>query len=99
VRKSKKRVAALTVTFNEPLKPDSATSSGLYHVSAGVKKHRKMVYSKAVPIVNVVYNDSAHSVTINLARPSKGSFQLMVGAGIVGADGVSSGSTFTTIVK
>jgi hypothetical protein len=99
VRKSRKGIVALTVSFNEPLDPHSAANSGLYRVSTGVKKHRKTVYSKAVPIQNIIYNDSNRSVTLNLARPSKGSMELTVGAGIVGADGVSSRSAFTTIVK
>jgi hypothetical protein len=58
-----------------------------------------MIYSKAVRIADVVYNDSARSVMVSLARPSKGSVQLTVGAGVVGADGVSSRSAYTTIVK
>jgi hypothetical protein len=64
-----------------------------------VRKHRKMIYSKAVPIANVIYNASARSVTVNLARPSKGSVQLTVGAGIANVDGIASRSAFTAIVK
>jgi hypothetical protein len=99
VRKSKKRLAAITVSFNERLNPQSAINLGLYHVATGVKKHRKMVYSRAVPIANVTYNDSTRSVTLSLAKPSTARMQLTVGAGIVGANGASSQSAFTTFVK
>jgi hypothetical protein len=92
---------ALTITFNEPLDPASARNSGLYHIATGVKKHRKMVYSRAVPIGSVIYNDSARSVTVNMAKPSqgKGSVQLTVAAGMLGANGAVSPSAFTTIVR
>jgi hypothetical protein len=99
VSKSRGRLVTLTVHFNEPLDPDSASNFGLYHVYSAVKRHRKTVYSKPVSIRNVIYNASTISVMVNLARATSGSVELTIAAGIVGANGGPGSSAFTTIVK
>jgi hypothetical protein len=86
------------MTFNEPLNPASAANLVHYRVLGGVKKHRKTVYSKGLAIRSATYSDSVRSVTISL-KSFRGSMQLLVGPGIVGANGASSTSTFTTVVK
>jgi hypothetical protein len=98
VHKLKKGLLSLTVSFNEPLNSTGATNLGLYRVLGGVKKHRKTVYSKALAIRSATYDDSARTVTVNLAKRFKGSMQFTVGAGIPGANGASSTRAFTTVV-
>ena len=74
--------------------PGSATKPALYSVLEGVKKHGKLVFKKALAIRTVTYNVSAHSVTINLAKPVKGTLQVTVHGGLVAASGASgSGSS------
>ena len=71
----------------------------LYRVFAGVKKRGKTVYSKALKIRNVSYNNTMHSVTINLAKSFKGAVQVTVEAGLTAASGVSTSSGFVKVVQ
>jgi hypothetical protein len=95
---SKKGLTSFAVTFNEALTPASASSPGLYGVFAGVKKHHKTVYTKPLKIRSVSPG-GANTVTINLAKPYKGAVQVTVESGIVGANGASSTSAFSDVVR
>jgi hypothetical protein len=64
-----------------------------------VKKHRKTVYIRPMPIKSVTYDSSAPSVTLNLARPLTGGAQVTVQTGIVAADGQASDDAFSMIVR
>jgi hypothetical protein len=68
-------------------------------VLGGVKTRGKTVFSKSVPIRGFRYDDTAHTVTINLARPFKGMVRLTIHPGIVAANGASSTGGFTALVK
>jgi hypothetical protein len=96
--RSRKGLTAITVAFDEALDPSSTGNKGLYGVFGPVKKRTMTVYSKPIAINAVNYDSNAHTVTINLARPFKGKAQVTVRAGIVGANGMSSGSTFSAFV-
>jgi len=72
---------------------------GLYSVRGGVRKQGKAVHGKSVLIRAVNYDHTAHTVTINLARPSKGIVQVTIRPGVVAASGGSSSSPFTALVK
>ena len=56
VTKTKKGVTAISVGFSEALSPGSATNLGLYRVFVGVKKKRKLVYTKPLKIKSVTYD-------------------------------------------
>jgi hypothetical protein len=92
-------VTAITVGFDEAVVPGSATSSHQYTLLGAVKKHGKPVFSKPVAIRGISYDDNAHAVTIDLARPYKGEVQATVHGGILAANGSSSVGDSTAIVK
>jgi hypothetical protein len=92
---TKKGVISITVAFDEALNPELLNNPGLYSVRGGVKKQGKTVHGKSVLIRAVNYDDTAHTVTIHLARPSKGTVQVTIRPGIIAANGGSSSSTFT----
>ena len=48
-----------------------------------------MVFSKALKIKSVSYSSSAQTVTINLAKSSKGPMEVTVQPGLVAANGAS----------
>jgi len=99
VVQSKKGLTSITIAFDETLNPGSAENMGFYSdVLGAVKKHRKTVYTKGVPIRGVTYDGIAQTVTITLAKPYKGAVQVMVLAGIVGTNGTSSSGAFSTVV-
>ena len=96
---SKKRGTSIVITFDEPLNPSSATNQALYLVLAPVRKHRKTVFSKGLKMRSVGYEPNAHSVTITLAKPSKGPIQVLIQSGLEAADGVSTRASFTMVVR
>jgi hypothetical protein len=96
---SKKGLSAIAITFSDSLDAGSARNPGLYRLFAGVKKRGKTAYTKALGIGSVAYSDSTHTVTINLAKPFKGSVQVTVEPGLTAAGGSATSSSFMTIVK
>ena len=87
--KSKKSVTGISVPFNQPLVAASADNAGLYHVFAPVKKKHKTVYSKPLKIKSVSYVASSNSVTIKLAKPAKGKFEVAIDGAIEALDGAT----------
>ena len=63
-----------------------------------VKKKKKTTYSKLVPIKGVAYNDSTPTVTINLARPFKGTVQVTIHGGVLASNGAASSGDVSKIV-
>ena len=49
--KTNKGVTAISVGFDHPLNPASASNTALYHVLEGVKKKGKTVYTKSLKVV------------------------------------------------
>jgi hypothetical protein len=99
VAHSRKRITSITVGFDEALKAVSAENSGFYGVFRGVKKRRKMVFTKRLAIRGVSYDASAHRVTISLAKSFKGKVQVIVHGGIAAVDGAASSGDSSWIVK
>jgi hypothetical protein len=71
----------------------------LYSVLGAVKKRRHTVYSRGVVIGSTSYDPGARTVTINLAKPYKGTVQVTVRSGLVGANGASTTGTFVSIAQ
>jgi hypothetical protein len=96
---SKKGLTSVTVSYNEPLSPSLASSSGLYQVLAAVtknvKKHKVTLFTKALAIRSVSPNSTGSAVTIKLARPFKGRVQVMVQGNIAAGNGASNSVRFT----
>ena len=99
VTKSKKGVTAISVGFSEALSPSSATNLGLYHVFVGVKKKRKLVYTKPLKIKNVSYNSATERVTINLAKPNKVKAEVLVDGTFEALDGALTEIDFSSFIK
>src|SRR5262249_22235060 len=59
--KSRKGTTALSIDFNQPLDPASASDLGLYHVFKGTKQKRKTVYRRALKVRSVSYVSSSNS--------------------------------------
>jgi titin len=95
---SKKGLTSVTIGFNEALNGGSAASAGLYRIFGAVKKHKKTVYTKLVRIKGITFDGNSR-VTINLAKPYKGVVQVTVLAGVVAANGTSSSTSFSAIVR
>jgi len=96
---SKKGLTSFTVRYNEPLSSSSASGSGLYQVFAAVtkivKKHKETLVTKALAIRSVSPSSGSSTVTINLAKPFKGTVQVMVQGNITAANGASNSVRFT----
>ena len=90
---SKKGLSSFAVAFNEPLTGGSATNGSLYHVFRAVKKvvkrHKVTVFTKSLPIHPVSLNGSGNTVTINLAKPFKGTVEVMVQGTVTATNGAS----------
>jgi hypothetical protein len=99
VTHSKKGITVIILGFNEALDSASASDGGFYRLDSGIKKRGKLVYSKAVKIGGVSYDGTAHTVTIRLAKPTKGPVQVMVRGGIKGSNGASSNGDYTAVVR
>jgi streptogramin lyase len=99
VAHSRKAITSILLSFNETLDPASAANVGTYSLASGVERKHKLVFRKAVRIARVSYDDAAQTVRLKLAIPQKGPIQVTVRAGIVGADGVSSYSDYTEVIK
>jgi hypothetical protein len=98
VTNSKKGLSSITIGFNEELTAASATNPVLYHVFSGVKKRGKTVYTKGVKIGSIHF-DGSHSVTLTLAKPFKGTVEVMVQGSVGAANGASGNVQFTMVLK
>ncbi len=96
--RTRKGITGLTIGFNETLNPASAANSARYTLTRGVKKGRKMVFSKLVPLSTVSYNAGTHSVTILFAKPTAGPIQMTVQDGIMSAEGAASSDDYVTVI-
>jgi hypothetical protein len=99
VSHSKKKLASVTLRFNEALASSSAVDPSAYVLLAGVKKLRKTVYTKPLKIGSIVYNNGANTVTLVLAKPLKGVVELRVQGAMTAANGASGSVAFTTVVR
>ena len=88
----------ITLGFNEGVVSSSAATPSFYSVFAGVKKHKKMVFTKAWNIEGVTYNSALDRVTIALAKPLKGAFEVKVQGTIAASDGASGSVGFTKVI-
>jgi hypothetical protein len=100
---SKKGLTSFTISYNEPLSSSSANNSVLYHVFAAVtkivKKHKQTLFTKVLAIRGVSPSSNGSTVTINLAKPFKGTAQVTVQGTITAANGASSSVNTSTIIK
>ena len=96
---TKKGLSTINAAFGQALNSDSANNLGHYSVLAGVKKHRKTVFSKGLTINGVSYDSNAHTVKISLAKPFKGAVQLTIHGGLATANGSTSSGDVSVIVK
>ncbi len=96
---SRKGVTGFTVNFNQALNTASAENLGLYRVLEGTKKKRKEVFTKALKIRSVSDNGSNDTVTIDLAKPYKGTVEVAVNGAIESLDGISTNIGYSAILK
>jgi virginiamycin B lyase len=99
VTHSKKEITAIILGVNEPLNSASASNRGFYSLDSGVKKQHTLVFSKPARIRTVLYDSTTVTVTLKLAKPSKGPIQVMVHSGVMATNGISTRGTFTAVVK
>ncbi len=99
IGRSKGKISSITLAFDEALSQTSAESPGFYGLALGVKKRRKLVFSKHVNLGGISYDSNAHTVTLKLRKPTKGTFQVVAHAGITAANGQASSGEFSAIVK
>jgi hypothetical protein len=99
VTHSRKAITAILLGFDEALDPASARKGGFYGLAAGVKSRQTIVFSHGVKIARVSYDRAAHTVRLKLAVPQRRPVQVTVRAGLVAADGMSSFSDFTAVVR
>jgi hypothetical protein len=95
--KSKKGLTAITVTFDEAVASASATNPGTYTLLGGVKKKRKLLFSKGLAMRRVDFDGDAR-VTISLAKPFKGPVQVTVHGGVVARSGATSQGDVAKVV-
>ncbi len=69
----------------------------LFNVLGAVKKHHTTVYTKAMRIKGLSFDDQTR-VTIDLAKPYKRAVKLTVLAGIPAADGASNTTDYSAVV-
>ncbi len=97
--KTNEGVTAISVGFDHPLNPASASNTTLYHVLEGVKKKGKTVYTKSLKVRAVSYVAATNSVTIRLARPLEGTAEVIVDGAIEAMDDTTSIIDASAIVK
>jgi hypothetical protein len=95
----RKAITAILLGFDEALDPASARKGGFYGLAAGAKSRQTVVFSHGVKIARVSYDRAAHTVRLKLAVPQRRPLQVTVRAGLVAADGMSSFSDFTAVVR
>jgi hypothetical protein len=92
VRKRRRGLAAVVVTFSEPMDPVRASNLGDYHLTT-LSRGR---HPRPVPlgISSASYNAQANAVTLNLMRPlARGPLFLAIAGGTVAAQ---NGAVLTT---
>ena len=99
VAHARKAITSIILDFNEALDPGTVESGGFFSLTSGAKRGHKIVFSKGVKIRSVSYDGTAYTVRLKLARPQKRTLMVTVRAGIVAADGISSFSDFTAVVR
>jgi hypothetical protein len=99
VTHSRLAITAILLGFDEALDPASARKGGFYGLAAGAKSRQTVVFSHGVKIARVSYDRAAHTVRLKLAVPQRRPVQVTVRAGLVAADGMSSFSDFTAVVR
>ena len=99
VAHSRAGITAIVLDFDEALDPGTAGQLGFYQLASGVKRRHTLVFSKSLKIRRVLYDGTAYRVTLKLAKPHKGTVQVTVRAGLEAADGMSSFSDFTAVVR
>jgi hypothetical protein len=97
VTHSKKEITAIILGVNEPLNSASASNRGFYSVDSGIKKRHTLVF-KPARIGTVLYDSATDTVTLKLAKPSKGPLQVTVHAGVRASDGTATRGNFTAVV-
>jgi hypothetical protein len=99
---SRKGLTALTVSYNEPLVPASASDSLLYQVFGSVtkvvKKRRETLFTRALALHGAGPGGTGNTVTVNLAKPFKGMVKVTVQGTLQAANGASNAVVFTTVV-
>jgi hypothetical protein len=98
VQHARKKVASVTIAFNEAMVPGSVSSSALYSVLGGVPKRGRVVFSKRLKIRTIRYDRAGHTVSISLANPYRGQVELSLDGMIEATDGASSLSAFSGVV-
>jgi hypothetical protein len=96
VTHTRKGITTITVGFDKSLDPSSAMKPAFYRL-APVKKG--LIFSGGVRVGGVTYNGADPSVTVRLARPTKGRIRVIVRGGIRAADGTVSFGDFTAVVS
>jgi hypothetical protein len=96
---SRKGLTSITVLFDEALSAASAENEGLYALDLATRRRRKTLYQKPVRLKSIQYNGNDHTVTVWLAKPTKGRFQLVVRGGIMAANGAVSSGDFMAYVS
>ena len=96
---TRKGLVSITAAFDEALNPRFLNSLSLFSVLGGVRKHGKTIFSKSVLVNGFHYDDTAHTVTITLAKPFKGIVKATIQPGVVAANGAPSSGEFTAFVK
>jgi hypothetical protein len=94
---SRKGLSALTVSFDEPLTPGSASNPRLYSIFGAVRKRKQTVFAKSIALKTIVY-DGKTQVSITLARPYLGVLQVTVRGTLVAANGATSATSFTRVI-
>jgi hypothetical protein len=99
---SRKGLSSVTVSYNEAVTA-SASNAAVYQVFEGVtkvvKKQKETVFTKALAIRAVSSNSGGNMVTINLAKPFKGTVQVTVEGTITAANNASNNISTSKIVK
>lgn len=95
-------LTSIGVAFDAPLNPASASDPARYSVlSLGTERvgRREVTVHRALRIQSVTYDAGAHTVRIYLARPHEGPVEVVVGPGMVGADGAISTQSYWRIIR
>jgi virginiamycin B lyase len=96
--RTRRGITAITVGFDEALDPPSAMNPAFYSLALVVKMRRRLVF-RVVRVGGIpAYNGADHSVTIRLAKPTKGRIRVTVQGGIRAANGAVSSGNITVDV-
>jgi hypothetical protein len=99
VTHSRGGMTSITLRFDEALDRGTARNRGFSSVASAVRRQNTLVFTRRVRIGRVSYDGRTSQVTLTLARPHQGRVQVTVHGGIMAANGSSSDSEFTAIVR